>query len=181
MYVYFARANDLIKIGRARNVERRMAALRSQMPYDLTLLGVIPETAIPEGQIHELFSAHRARGEWFRPAPDLLAFIDRHAMSAQPREDAWLPPLGSRVRTPGEIGNLVRGHRVAAGLTQAALAQRVGCGRQWISKLERSAHRAPLGLVLNTLMALDIPLGIVERKPEEPSLIDQVIEAHQGR
>jgi predicted ATPase/DNA-binding XRE family transcriptional regulator len=45
----------------------------------------------------------------------------------------------------GTFGDLLRRHRVAAGLSQEALAERAGLSRRGLSDLERGARRAPYG------------------------------------
>jgi len=64
-----------------------------------------------------------------------------------------------RLRTPADFGALVRDRRSRLRLSQAALARRVGVGRQWIVELEKGKPRAPLGLVLRTLNALGMVLA----------------------
>lgn len=66
-----------IKIGMtAGQPLHRMASLQTGFPYELRLLGVISDADDSrEAEIHQQFSHLRIRGEWFRPAPDLLDFI----------------------------------------------------------------------------------------------------------
>ena len=63
-----------------------------------------------------------------------------------------------RLRTPADVGALVRDRRRKLRLSQASLARKVGAGRQWIVELESGKPRAPLALVLRTLDALGVPL-----------------------
>jgi len=60
------------------------------------------------------------------------------------------------VRTPAELGALIRDRRKQLHLDQAALAHRVGVSRQWLIDVERGHARAELGLVLRILAALNI-------------------------
>jgi transcriptional regulator with XRE-family HTH domain len=62
------------------------------------------------------------------------------------------------VRTPREIALLIRDRRIAEGVTQAELAERVGATREWVRKLEAGGPRLELGLTLRALTALDITL-----------------------
>lgn len=64
------------------------------------------------------------------------------------------------IRTPTEIGLLVRDRRRQLGLSQTELAGRVGVGRQWIIAIEQGKARAELGLVLRTLASLGLRLSI---------------------
>jgi len=64
-----------------------------------------------------------------------------------------------RIRTPADLGALIRDHRKKLGLDQADLARRIGVSRQWVIEIERGHVRAELGLVLRALDALAIRLS----------------------
>jgi hypothetical protein len=75
-FVYFARAaGGPIKIGLSRSPQLRIDHLATGSPEDLRLLAVVPGNRERERQLHERFAAHRVRGEWFAPEPELLDFI----------------------------------------------------------------------------------------------------------
>ena len=61
-----------------------------------------------------------------------------------------------RIRTPLDLGLVIRDRRRKLGLSQTELARKVGVGRQWVVSIERGKSRAELGLVLRTLSALDL-------------------------
>ena len=63
-----------------------------------------------------------------------------------------------RIRTPHEIGLLIRDRRKTTGLTQAELAERVGASREWVRRLELGRPGLELGLTLRALGALGIVL-----------------------
>ena len=63
-----------------------------------------------------------------------------------------------RVRTPSELGALIRDYRTRLKLDQKSLAEKVGVSRQWIVEVEKGKSGAPLGLVLRTIEALGIVL-----------------------
>ena len=69
------------------------------------------------------------------------------------------------IRTPGDLGGLIRDRRKQLKLDQAAFARRVGVSRQWVIQIEHGHSRAELGLVLRALDALDIQLDATARKP----------------
>lgn len=73
-WVYFCQRGEggPIKIGRTRQLSSRVTALQSVCPEDVILLGQLPETDITERRVHIVFNRHRIRGEWFRPAPEIL-------------------------------------------------------------------------------------------------------------
>ena len=62
------------------------------------------------------------------------------------------------IRTPAELGAVVRDRRKQLKLDQAALAKRIGVSRQWVLEVERGHARAELGLVLRAIDVLDIHL-----------------------
>jgi HTH-type transcriptional regulator/antitoxin HipB len=78
-----------------------------------------------------------------------------------------------RIRTPKEIGALIRDRRRHMGLDQSTLAKRVGVSRQWIIDAEQGKTRAAVGLILRTLEALDVKLEVHDaddpaKSPTEP-------------
>lgn len=83
MNVYFLRAKDnsqLIKIGKAKNVERRVAELQTGCHVPLVLMGSLPlhsekHAEHIEERIHRHFRRYRVRGEWYRSAKPLREFI----------------------------------------------------------------------------------------------------------
>ena len=72
-----------------------------------------------------------------------------------------------RVRSPSELGALIRGRRRELGLDQSALADRVGVSRQWIIEVEKGKPRAAIGLVLRALNALGIFLDARSEPPHK--------------
>jgi hypothetical protein len=77
--VYFIQmgADGPIKIGWAVNVNSRLAELQCASPFDLSVRFTAPGDVLEEGLLHGKFSRSRLRGEWFRPTPELLDFIER--------------------------------------------------------------------------------------------------------
>jgi HTH-type transcriptional regulator / antitoxin HipB len=63
------------------------------------------------------------------------------------------------LRTPKDVGALIKSRRKAIGLGQADLAQRVGASRLWVSEIEKGKPGAGLGLVLRTLSVLGLELN----------------------
>lgn len=93
------------------------------------------------------------------------------------------------IRTPLDLGLIIRQQRRHLGLNQTDLASRAGVGRQWIVAIEHGKARAELGLVLRTLAALDLTLAVdrggdaTKRKDSSvtPIDIDAVVDAAKGR
>jgi HTH-type transcriptional regulator/antitoxin HipB len=79
-----------------------------------------------------------------------------------------------RLRTAVDLGALLRDRRRRLGLSQAALARRVGVGREWIIEVEKGKSAAPLKLLLRALQALSLvlyaqPVDEPARKKKNPS------------
>lgn len=72
------------------------------------------------------------------------------------------------VRTPKDLGALIRDRRRRLGLDQRALAERVGVSRQWIIEAEQGKPRAAIGLLLRTLDVLGVTLAVDEAAPTAP-------------
>jgi y4mF family transcriptional regulator len=68
-----------------------------------------------------------------------------------------------RIRSPAELGALIRARRRELRLEQSALAGKVGVSRQWIIEIERGKPGAAIGLILQTLNVLGI---IVDARSE---------------
>ena len=65
-----------------------------------------------------------------------------------------------KVRTPADVGLLLREQRKRLGLDQGELAEHVGVSRQWIIEIEKGKSGAELGLVLRTAQALGLALDV---------------------
>jgi Meiotically up-regulated gene 113 len=56
-------------------VAGRVRSLQTGASAELTVLAVLPG-ADREAELHQRFRHLHVRGEWFRPGPDLLAFVE---------------------------------------------------------------------------------------------------------
>lgn len=89
------------------------------------------------------------------------------------------------LRTPKDVGAIVRQRRHELRIAQSTLAERVGASRQWIIDCEKGKPRAELGLVLRTLGVLGLRLTAGTEPPpkaknavEVPD-IDAIVRAHR--
>ena len=73
------------------------------------------------------------------------------------------------LRTPADIGALIRDRRRALGLDQAGLAAQIGVSRLWVNQIERGKPGASLGLVLRALAAVGIEISCEDREAATPS------------
>lgn len=77
-WIYFIQdaVTRSIKIGSANQPALRLAQLQVGNGSPLLLLATMSGTRTDESRLHHRFKRYRLRGEWFRPAPELLQFID---------------------------------------------------------------------------------------------------------
>jgi predicted GIY-YIG superfamily endonuclease len=73
MYVYFLRAGNkgAIKIGMAKDVDRRVAELQTGNAFKLNVIALIPcdcreQAEYTEKRLHKFFRKQKIRGEWFQ-------------------------------------------------------------------------------------------------------------------
>jgi HTH-type transcriptional regulator / antitoxin HipB len=78
------------------------------------------------------------------------------------------------VRTPADLGAVIRDRRKQLKLDQSTFAKKVGVSRQWVIEVERGHARAELALVLRALDALDINLDASAEKTKTsvPTAVD---------
>jgi hypothetical protein len=78
-HVYFIRAGrtNLVKIGWAKDVDKRHRELQTASPHPLHLIGYMPGSLFDEAAWHERFAHVRVRGEWFRLTTELRGVIGR--------------------------------------------------------------------------------------------------------
>jgi HTH-type transcriptional regulator/antitoxin HipB len=65
-----------------------------------------------------------------------------------------------RIRTPRELGAVLRDQRSRLDLSQVELSEKAGVSRKWVVEMERGKARAELTLVLRVLDALGLVLNI---------------------
>jgi y4mF family transcriptional regulator len=71
-------------------------------------------------------------------------------------------PYGN-IKTPGDLGQVVRERRKQQGATQAEFASLCGVGVRFISDLENGKPTAQIGKVLQVIQSLGLELGIRAR------------------
>jgi hypothetical protein len=83
-HIYYVAANDRVKIGFAKNVKKRLAALSTTSPVPLVLLASHRGSQKKEREIHRLFAEYRLTGEWFR----LDGELKEHIQTLKPSTEA---------------------------------------------------------------------------------------------
>lgn len=113
--IYFAQATDgtgPIKIGYTVNLGQRRWQLQAKYKTPLKFLRVIEGDMELEKSIHEHFGRIRTHhpldrkwykpGEWFKPEPELLDFIE-NPTEVKPR-DRYMPPPKSNQKCLAKVG-----------------------------------------------------------------------------
>ncbi len=75
--VYFLRAGDFIKIGKATGSPKaRIATLQTGCPFPIVAIGYISGGIAEEFALHKRFEKFHAHGEWFHATPQLIEAIE---------------------------------------------------------------------------------------------------------
>lgn len=77
MAVYFIRAGNFIKIGKADNPQKRLQQLQTGSPLKMELVSVIPGGEKEEKKMHAKYAHLRANGEWFHYSPEMKEVTKR--------------------------------------------------------------------------------------------------------
>lgn len=72
------------------------------------------------------------------------------------------------IRNARELGLRMRDQRLELGLSQAALAARIGVSRSWVIQAERGNSGAEIGLVLKAFVALGLAFDVRETASAAP-------------
>ena len=88
------------------------------------------------------------------------AYVDDHQHTTP-----MTTPLNSAA-----VGALVHETRLAAGLTQTQLGERIGASRFWVAAFEKGKPSAELGLALKAIHALGLAITIAPQQTREHQL-----------
>jgi HTH-type transcriptional regulator/antitoxin HipB len=83
------------------------------------------------------------------------------------------PMKDTTLRTSEQLGRSIRLKRLEKGLSQTALAARLGVERKWVIHLEAGNPKAELGLVLKTLDALNLKASLNDEDRTAPGKGDR--------
>ena len=157
---FFAKSNfgdtnpDFIKIGyTGTELSLRKAALQTGCESLIWAMGVLPfeaedEARREERRIHDHFGGFRARGEWFYATPRIIQYIEDYAVQYTELFTEDVPPTsGKEVIEPDleptqseeatAFGKWLRECRTEHNMTQAEVAEIVGCARGYIAFIEQ--------------------------------------------
>ena len=99
--VYFVRMGGSVKIGVARNLERRLSTLRTNCAHPLEVIGTIPGSFSQEKSIHDELREFRLNGEWFSDNAPVRSAIDRYLAGNAPKPRKARLHLTTRKRSDG--------------------------------------------------------------------------------
>lgn len=134
--IYFAKAEgtNLVKIGFATSVERRLLQLQAGCPHRLTIVRVTEGDRGTEAAFHALFAEHHLDREWFNWSP---------RMAAEGPTVAAPPATGSFAKLIADLGG------------PTVVAARTGIGLDAVKKM--SARNKIAAWHWPTFQALGIP------------------------
>lgn len=89
------------------------------------------------------------------------------------------------IRTPADLGAIIRDRRRRLGIDQQTLADRLGVTRQWVLGVEKGKSGAAVGIILRALSVLGITLSVDADLPPANAVsapnIDAVVTAAKRR
>jgi hypothetical protein len=133
---YFIRAGDSIKIGFASNLKRRLGGLQSSHHEPLEVLAAVSAADVDEHQTHQRFAHLRIRGEWFRPEPELLDYIEQINLAfgecADPKPEPKVRPTRKPLPDPVIRGVLKRRNKVGSQTPEGHVLSNIFKQSQWL-------------------------------------------------
>jgi transcriptional regulator with XRE-family HTH domain len=93
------------------------------------------------------------------------------------------------IRSPRELGQLIRSYRVERRMTQEGLAAAVGASRKWVSEAEAGKPTAEIGRIFRALAVLGVTIGLLQEagkassggEHEEIPEVGEVLSAYRGK
>ena len=92
-----------VKIGWARDPQDRLERMQTGNSRVLRLVCSFPGGIGHERALHREFAAHHIRGEWFEPAPELLALVKSLGAASSRARRSRPQTQVERLRAPGLI------------------------------------------------------------------------------
>src|SRR5919109_4459900 len=165
VYAIGIEGTTLVKIGRTQNVEQRLRALQTGIPYRLKVLKVYPcaEPQAIEQRMHALLKERCHVGEWFD--------FEVQGLDAVFQDASTVPPLADVVQRLGEALHLARRRR---DMTIKDLAVHTGVSPTIILLIE-TGKRPQVNFALIAKLAKRLPVSLdalvkqdEEDEPEPP-------------
>lgn len=88
-YLYVIRAGDMVKIGTATYVDKRLKELQTAHHEQLELMVMVPVHRSTEVMVHKCFAHLCVRGEWFKLTPEIVSFVEALRDGKNPLALVW--------------------------------------------------------------------------------------------
>lgn len=139
MFLYVIRQgiDGPVKIGCAADPGTRLLSMQAGNPDNLTLAGVCRGNRGAERMLLAAFRPYRIRGEWFKPTPEVLAFVASLPSWESVKAGGECPAI----RTPSERAQRLRD----AGYTFQEIGDYMGVTRQRAQQLAPSGMTGRVG------------------------------------
>lgn len=92
----------------------------------------------------------------------LLMFVNDDILVMFANDDIYQGRCAMTIRTPRDLGLIIRDRRHTKGLGQQELARRIGVRRQWVINMEKGKPTAEVGLILKALLTLGLAVDVSE-------------------
>lgn len=157
VYVIGSPESDVVKIGRTRQLARRLSTIQGMSPIPLQVLWSHPGGSELEGGLHRHFASQRVHGEWFRFAGDPVETV-RDAVERQPwatrgsrgsmlrpeEKARWLAKVRAAseayVKSRVQLDELIAEAR-SAGVPLSAIACHTPYSREWARRIADRVER----------------------------------------
>lgn len=137
-YIYAIECAGRVKIGHSHKPDGRLSKIAADAPFPCEMLGYWPGSTADELAVHAKFNAYRQHGEWFTASVDLLEFIRANMV-------ARVPTKRFRVK---QDDHPLAVWRKSNGITQSALAEKIGCVSSFVCQLEKRVSYPSLKMAL---------------------------------
>lgn len=149
-YVYAVECMGRIKIGHTVQPPARLVTLNTYAPAPVRLLGAKPGKRSDEAALHKLLAADRVHGEWFFATEAVLSAV----ADMKPIEQV---EFTARSHVDLSTARRLTAERRKAGLSQTKLAERLGCTKFVICRLEGGKHLPSPHVAASIERSLGIP------------------------
>lgn len=146
--VYVVKADRFYKIGQSKDIDARLATIRSSMPFQAILFHSIEceNRWSTEAVLHERYDHRRINGEWFELTDD-----EANEILAMSEDECCIPTAALELEMEGPSGNMLRkllrpedikAIRVAVGMSPVQFSRALGTTEAAVSRWE-SGQRHP--------------------------------------
>ena len=156
VYAIGIEGTALVKIGHARDVAKRLAALQSGLPYRLVVLHQehVDEPRRVERALHDILRVVRERGEWFELPEIYYPSLFAQGIVSAEKQDG---PMPSDLYA---LGRRIAAARAWHDISQKELAMYADVEQATIARLEKGRQKRPRRSTIASIAeALHVPLA----------------------